>query len=527
MQSQLLNQNLNSAKATDKACRNYNRMKIKYNDLSNTIASIPKTSKISESLERDEVNEVYEFTHQFDGSSGIKALIFRENVKNYVKFVKHNLATNAYSESRLITRIIKGLTNDAKLKYSQRQGDRFDSLNAFYKWFDTEFQLSNLRSDLFSKLKNWETDPNIPKLNIVQEYKRMLNLFNLTESITAQSILDLTQLSVPVSVNAIIKSSKQVHPRIHSFIDYRFKTLLRMPNSFSQLEGWIKDACIYIETADVNSNKQNDDSIKSNMANTVLNNEHYEQYDPFGNKNMNSYEKDGKRYDDRHSGNNNGNRNNRKYYDNNNDGYGYDNNNDGYEYDNYNEQHQSYQGQRSDYNNKYSNRNYDNDNYGYYNEYYDDENYQSFPDKCYDDYDNNNEHMNNNDYNNYNQYDCGQENWNSNEPFDYYNDNSKSNWQQQQCQNQYHRFKGRYLATPRYKQFECDDCGIWGHAAFDCKLIRERFPKLLIEFANLKNLHCKKSETNTNIVTQNSNNNGNKQANYEHTEKESDNSNNK
>ena len=520
MQSQLLNQNLNSAKATDKACKNYNRMKIKYNNLSHTIASIPKTSRISESLERDEVNEVYEFTHQFDGSSGIKALIFRENVRNYVKFVKHNLASNTYSESRLITRIIKGLINDAKLKYSQRQGDRFDSLNAFYKWFDTEFQLSNLRSDLFSKLKNWKTDPNIPKLNIVQEYKRMLNLFDLTESITSQSILDLTQLTIPISINAIIKSLEQVHPRIHSFIDYRFKISLRMPNSFSQLEDWIRDACIYIETANMNSNEQNDDSNETNMANTVLNNEHYDQHDQFRNKNMNSYEEDGKRYGDRHSYNNSYNRSNGKYYENNNDGYEYDNNNS--------EQYQSYQRQRSDYDNRHSNRYYDNDYYGYNNENYDDEDYQSFPDKCYDDYDNNNEHFNDNYYNSHDQYNHGQENWNSEEQFDHYNDNNESNWQQQQNKNRYDdklqngSFKGRYLATPRYKKFECDDCGIWGHAAFDCKLIHERFPKLLIEFANLKKLHCKKSKINMRNVTKNSNSIDNEHINYGHKEKGND-----
>ena len=150
MQSQLLAQNLNSIKETEKACKNYNKMKIKCNNLTNTISSMPKTSNISEYLKRDEVNEIYEFTHQFDGSSGIKALIFRENVKNYVKYVKHNLVTDNYCESRLITRIIKGLIGDAKIKYGQRQGDRFCSLNAFYKWFDAEFQLSNLTLLRFS-----------------------------------------------------------------------------------------------------------------------------------------------------------------------------------------------------------------------------------------------------------------------------------------------------------------------------------------------------------------------------------------
>ena len=109
----------------------------------------PKISKSSESLKRDEINEIYEFTHQFDGATGIFTFFFGENVKNYVDYVKSNVVIKNY-----ITRVVKGLTGNAKFKYaSQRQGDRFQNLGEIYKWFDEEFRLSALRSQLHTQLQ--------------------------------------------------------------------------------------------------------------------------------------------------------------------------------------------------------------------------------------------------------------------------------------------------------------------------------------------------------------------------------------
>ena len=256
MQTQMINQNVENSKKADKTFADYNNIQNKYNKLRsqiNTIQNRPKTSKASESLKRDEINEIYEFTHQFDGTTGISALTFRKNVKNYVNYVKSNVVIKNYLESRIITRVIKGLTGNAKFRYSQRQGDRFDNLGAFYKWFDEEFRLSELRSKLHTQLQFWQIDPNTNKLSIVQEYRRILKLFHLTETVTSQTVLDLTQITTPMSINAIIKAIQRPFPKVYAFIDNRFKNKLRMPNTFTELQDWIKDACIYIETSNKNS----------------------------------------------------------------------------------------------------------------------------------------------------------------------------------------------------------------------------------------------------------------------------------
>ena len=189
MQTKMYNQNVINAEKTNKTIAKCENIQTKYQKLKTQLKALqrrPVPSKSSESLKRDEINAIYEFTHQFDGTTGVMALTFRENVKNYVQFVKNNLVHKNYLESRVITRIVKGLTGNAKLKYSQRQGDRFQNVKEFYTWFDNKFRLADLRSTLHTQLQFWQFDPKLNRLSIVQEYRRLLNLFHLTESITSK-----------------------------------------------------------------------------------------------------------------------------------------------------------------------------------------------------------------------------------------------------------------------------------------------------------------------------------------------------
>ena len=624
MQSILVTQNLDNTKKSKKAFRNLNIMNTKFDKLAQNISSIPKPSNTCESLKRDEINEVYEFTHQFDGSSGILALTFRENIRSYVQFVKDNLATENYLESRLITRIVKGLTGDAKFKYSQRQGDRFDSLSALYKWFDKEFQLSNLRSELHIKLKNWQIDPNIPILNIVQEYKRILNLFNLTETSSSQTILDLTQLSIPESINAIVKGLENTHPRVHKFIDDKFKIHLRMPDSFLHLENWIKDACTYIETSDRNSNKKQVDPTENNTPNTVLTNRFsdsninrsrnyysYSHRDFNNNKHYNWYSNDKRNFQ-------NDARNSRKdYYNRNSINHQYNNryqnqymeynnnsvdecntsksNNREFHYDNINHRNtqsdinsnnnrDQFDGDQNNYSNHDQFDHYDrqtNNEYGY------DQNENYYENKANYEYDNSrnrnnhddetnydrdgnnndngtnyeyeyNQNENNHDEetnyeygydqdgNNYNndtdngyEYDCNENNHDSevnyehgydqdgnsydngtNYNYDYGQNGNETNDDYGYEPNENNEFKQkrkrkqRSNATPKYKQFECDECGIWGHAYVDCYWIHRQFPHLVRKYASMKKLHYNNSNNKRNPTTHISTNDRN--SNNEH-----------
>ena len=551
MQSHLVAQNLDNAKRTEKTCKEYNKIKVEYNNLNNEIHNIllkSKSLKVSDSLKRDEINEIYEFTHQFDGSSGIMALTFRENVKNYVQFVKNNLATENYLESRIITRIVKGMIGDAKLKYSQRQGDRFNSLNEFYKWFDKQFQLYNLRSQLFTQLKHWQIDPNTPILNIVEEYKRSLNLFNLTETITPKSILDLTQLSLPESINAIVKGLENVHPRIYQFIDFRFRLHLNMPNSFSILADWINDACIYIQTADINSNKKSNDSIEMNMLNTMstndYTNDHYTQsinqnshpYNGYNNNDNGTYvnndiqNHDGEYYvkstnhenfgqydnvndhgyyqtnennDQHQSYNYQGNDYTREYseeYYNNDDNPDYHNeydNNQQIQNDNENsEQYQSYSTQGNNYNHENSGENYDNDfNQQHHNNYNIDQGYQYG-----DEYTEQSQEQGNDDY--HDQFTCNNQMWDSSHD---YNTRENDNYDHDSYHNnrfeRNRKLNKRSKPIPRYKHFECYECGKWGHASVDCYWIHEQFPQLVFDYNNMRKFHNIDSNNNTKTRT--------------------------
>ena len=61
MQTQMINQNVENSKKADKAYADYNKIQNKYNKLRSQVKAIqnrPKVSKSSESLKRDEINEI-------------------------------------------------------------------------------------------------------------------------------------------------------------------------------------------------------------------------------------------------------------------------------------------------------------------------------------------------------------------------------------------------------------------------------------------------------------------------------------
>ena len=207
MNTQLQNRNIDMVHANNRANDNINKLQENINNINSNVhkmSSRPASS--GDAIKRDELNELYEFGHKYDGTLGETALLFRENVKNYAQHVYDN-AGNKYNEARIINRIIKSLTGDAQIKYSSRQGQRFNDLDEFYEWFDPEFQLSSLRKDLHKKLINWEIAAETQNSNIVRDYKKKLNLFNLTTATSTRALINDTPLTIAKQITSIIKST--------------------------------------------------------------------------------------------------------------------------------------------------------------------------------------------------------------------------------------------------------------------------------------------------------------------------------
>ena len=152
MNMQLQNRNNEMTRANIRTNENFGKIQQNVNNINKNMSKIKPVSP-GDAIKRDELNELYEFVHKFDGTLGETALLFRENVKNYAEYVHANAGTK-YSEIRLINCIIKSLTGDEQIKYSSRQGQRFNTLIEFYEWFDPAFQLSSLRKDIHKQLIN-------------------------------------------------------------------------------------------------------------------------------------------------------------------------------------------------------------------------------------------------------------------------------------------------------------------------------------------------------------------------------------
>ena len=99
------------------------------------------TSRLKDWIRKDEINEAYEFDASYDGTIGKESLIFREAMMNYFDDAKLELDDD-FNERKLIKRIQKALTGDAKLKLAaDNKIRRTGSFDEFIKWFDKTFQL--------------------------------------------------------------------------------------------------------------------------------------------------------------------------------------------------------------------------------------------------------------------------------------------------------------------------------------------------------------------------------------------------
>ena len=182
----LQQQNLDVIQNQNSISNNFTRLQSNYNKLQTNLSKIHSRPKI-DSIKRDEINEIYEFTYTFDGTVGEEALTFRENIKNHVKYVKDKVGAQ-YTESRILNRIIKSLNHNAAAKYNNRQGKRFDTLNEFYTWFDKEFRLHTLRTDLFKELTNWNIPSGTFIVDIVDAYTKKIKFIQIDGSSIQQGI---------------------------------------------------------------------------------------------------------------------------------------------------------------------------------------------------------------------------------------------------------------------------------------------------------------------------------------------------
>ena len=407
--------------------KNFGKMQRNIININKNMSEMKPVSS-GDAIKRDELNELYDFVYKYDGTLGETALLFRENVKNYAKYVFDN-AGDKYSEIRVLNRIIKSLTGDAQIKYSSRQGQRFNTLNEFYEWFDPEFRLGKLRKNLHNQLINWEIAANTQNENIVRDYKKKLNLFHLTTATSTRASINNTPLTKAMQITSIIKSTEYAQPEIYSFIDnWIMRNNSEAPQTLLELDGVIKAAVKYIETKGINSNNKHTDPTKISSVNAIQ----AENYSQFGNQKLISQYTNDSQY---FGGNYNrrpqlgrgfrGGYNQRGKQSN---GFG----------GGYNQRGQPGNGFRGNFRGGYSTRGRGRGQYG----------------RCY---------YSGQSYDQQNSYGYGQ----------------------RQGDGTYKHKKNTHYNVPYYKAAICDTCKIWGHARTQCQWIHEDFTGLVEEFRKM------------------------------------------
>ena len=227
-----------------------------------------KSSKADDACHRDLINEIYEFNFKFDGTDGAPALIFRNNIQNYEQYVQ-KYTGDKYHELRILNRISKALVGKANTLYGQRNGARIETVSKFLEWFDENFNIQNLRKDLYDKLKDWTISKDINPMSIITEYKQQLKLFEHAKSVSNDTVIKSTYLSNSMQINAINKAIEKTFPIIHQYISNWMMNNNSEPENLDVLKSVIKKAIEWRDIKYQNSNKKIKDPTDLGTVNAI------------------------------------------------------------------------------------------------------------------------------------------------------------------------------------------------------------------------------------------------------------------
>ena len=268
--------------------------------------------------QRDTINEIYEFNIQFDGKIGETALKYRDNVVNYVLYVKKQIP-KYYDENRIMIRITKSLTGAAAQKYNNRNGERIDKLKDFLIWFDTTFKLNTLRQEIYQQLKSWTIKPETNNLSIIDEYRQKLNLFDQTIPVSSKSVIAATAISKSTMISTILKAIQNKRPELYRYIDNYMMNfnISGAPTTLKELAKVIENGVQYLQSKQINSNDKYTDPTEMGSINSISINEFPELKQNQNQSNYNNYNYNQNNYTNQQNLDNQ-NFNNNQYYDNSN-----------------------------------------------------------------------------------------------------------------------------------------------------------------------------------------------------------------
>ena len=265
-------------------------------------------SRLQEWIRRDEITEAYEFDASYDGTIGKEALIFREAMFNF--FDDARIELNDFNEKKLVRKIHKSLTGDARLKLiTNNDIRRSGEFIKFIKWFDKSFQIKSLRQDIYDELIAWQIKSSDPSLKIVDKFENVLDLLDATNDIASPDVVRATLLPVGKQVSIITKAIQKPKPKLFAYTDGFIMRNAQAPRGLSELRYVIERGVAAIASSNIHSNSSNKSDGNMEQQERFVNNISIDQFPQFQNNESRNY-------------NSNNHNNNNNYNNNNNNNYG-------------------------------------------------------------------------------------------------------------------------------------------------------------------------------------------------------------
>ena len=221
-------------------------------------------------LAEQKLKNSYQFNETFDGTGGEIALKFRREMNDYYHSIKTKLGS-FFDEQMALQNIQAAFCNVGKQHIKRDEARKAKNFYEFMIWFDKTYDLTGLRKSLYKQLCNWTIDQDTAVLSIVEIYQTRVDLFDATENVSTDDVVNSTKLDTSTKINSILNAIKKEREDLWDVLKILIYTKGNKPNTMDDLKTIIKhahDAQMSI-TSNNNNKSKKDPTIVDNTVNAI------------------------------------------------------------------------------------------------------------------------------------------------------------------------------------------------------------------------------------------------------------------
>ena len=182
-------------------------------------------------IELYHLKERMKFPYTFDGKNigDTQFIIFRNKAMNWYNQTK---LLKGWNEDHAVSILKAALTEDASNKINEFAGQNVHTVQDWFNWFDKEYNIAKIRTDLYNELKNWAIKPNTPVLNIVDNYEAQYKLLKQSGELAPAEVCTNTEITQSDMVKYVVAA---LPAKIESEFDFVLSITPIAPTNLNEL----------------------------------------------------------------------------------------------------------------------------------------------------------------------------------------------------------------------------------------------------------------------------------------------------